>query len=58
MATEAIARPHEAPAYGGILEWITTTDHKKIGIMYLFFTVAFFVVGGILALLVALAGLV
>jgi cytochrome c oxidase subunit 1 len=52
MATEAIARPHGAPAYGGILEWITTTDHKKIGIMYLVFTVLFFIIGGVLALLV------
>ncbi len=53
MATEAIARP--VPGYRehtGILAWLLTTDHKKIGIMYLGFTVAFFVVGGILALLV------
>ena len=53
MATGAIARPvHEPREYTGILAWITTTDHKKIGILYLVFTMTFFVVGGILALLV------
>jgi cytochrome c oxidase subunit I len=53
LATEAIARPaHEAHARSGILEWILTTDHKKIGIMYLIFTLSFFVIGGILALMV------
>lgn len=53
MATEAIARPaHEAHARNAVLDWLLTTDHKKIGIMYLIFTLSFFVVGGILALLV------
>jgi cytochrome c oxidase subunit 1 len=53
MATGAIARPATHPRhYSGILEWLLTTDHKKIGIMYLLFTVLFFFVGGILALLV------
>ena len=55
MATEAIARPaHGTREYSGLLAWLLTTDHKKIGIMYLVFTVAFFFVGGILALLVRL----
>src|SRR5262245_16530451 len=53
MASGAIARPaHEAKEYTGLLSWLTTTDHKKIGIMYLIFTVLFFFVGGVLALLV------
>src|SRR5688572_20200958 len=52
MATGALAHPAHERHYSGILEWITTTDHKKIGIMYLAFTMAFFVVGGVLALLV------
>jgi cytochrome c oxidase subunit I len=53
MATEAIARPaHGAREYTGLLAWLLTTDHKKIGIMYLVFTVAFFIIGGILALFV------
>src|SRR6478672_13827542 len=51
MATGAIARPVRRPReYTGILAWLLTTDHKKIGIMYLLFTVLFFMIGGILAL--------
>ena len=34
-----------------ILSWLTTTDHKKIGIMYLFNSFAFFAVGGALAMM-------
>ena len=33
------------------LDWLTTTDHKKIGIMYLVATIVFFMLGGIEALL-------
>src|SRR5260370_36514317 len=36
----------------GITSWLTTVDHKKIGILYLYTTFFFFVVGGIMALLV------
>ncbi len=32
-------------------EWLTTTDHKKIGTMYLVTAFAFFIVGGVIALL-------
>ncbi|MEU6610092.1 cytochrome ubiquinol oxidase subunit I, partial [Streptomyces shenzhenensis] len=32
-------------------EWLTTTDHKRIGTMYLVSAFVFFVVGGVLALL-------
>ena len=39
---------------GGWLAWITTTDHKKIGIMYLVATFLFFVVGGVEALMMRL----
>src|SRR3954465_7206263 len=42
-----------APAYRSALyEWVTTTDHKKIGILYLINSLTFFVLGGILALVV------
>src|SRR3954447_10573718 len=42
-----------APAYRSTLyEWLTTTDHKKIGIMYLINSIVFFMVGGVLALVV------
>jgi cytochrome c oxidase subunit I len=33
------------------IDWVTTTDHKKIGIMYLVTTFVFFILGGIEALL-------
>ena len=36
----------------GILGWMTTVDHKKIAIMYLFTTFFFFLIGGIMALLI------
>jgi cytochrome c oxidase subunit I len=38
----------------GWLAWLTTTDHKKIGIMYLFATFLFFIVGGVEALVMRL----
>jgi cytochrome c oxidase subunit 1 len=42
-----------APAYrSGLYAWLTTTDHKKIGIMYLVNSIFFFLAGGILALVV------
>ncbi|MBI2766495.1 MAG: cytochrome c oxidase subunit I [Chloroflexi bacterium] len=51
MATIAIPKRvgYERPA---VLDWLTTVDHKKLGILYLYFTMFFFAVGGILALLV------
>ena len=35
----------------GILSWIFTVDHKRIGIMYLAFILFSFFVGGVFALL-------
>src|SRR6185369_12934857 len=39
---------------GDILTWLTTTDHKRIGILYLVTAFAFFLIGGLLALLMRL----
>src|SRR5688500_5928874 len=51
MATHALSPA--VPAYrGGLYEWLTTTDHKKIGIMYLINSMLMFFIGGIFALLV------
>jgi cytochrome c oxidase subunit 1 len=53
------ARP-EIVAHGvkerptGWLSWLTTTDHKKIGIMYIYSTFLFFMLGGVEALLMRL----
>ena len=38
----------------GWTSWLTTTDHKRIGIMYLFATFLFFILGGVEALLMRL----
>src|SRR4051794_3213279 len=38
----------------GWTEWLTTTDHKKIGILYLFATFFFFLLGGTEALIMRL----
>src|SRR3954471_4155455 len=38
----------------GIWSWMTTLDHKRIGLMYLFTVLMFFFVGGIFALLIRL----
>ena len=35
----------------GLLGWLTTTDHKRIGLLYFFTTLAFFGAGGVEALL-------
>src|SRR5437773_3743614 len=35
----------------GVLRWLTTTDHKRIGLLYFFTTLAFFAAGGVEALL-------
>ncbi len=36
----------------GLMGWLTTVDHKRIGIMFLFTSLAFFVAGGVEALLI------
>jgi cytochrome c oxidase subunit 1 len=38
----------------GWLSWLSTTDHKKIGIMYMYATFLFFILGGVEALLMRL----
>ena len=60
--TGTMARPGPPPTpeiiVGGLperragwIDWVTTTDHKKIGILYLFTTACFFLIGGVEALL-------
>ena len=54
MATTRLA-PDAATTYGRrswIYEWLTTTDHKKIGAMYVTTAFGFFILGGIFALLI------
>ena len=42
------------PEARGWTSWVTTTDHKKIGIMYLWTVIVFLVLGGVEALLIRL----
>jgi cytochrome c oxidase subunit 1 len=40
-----------SPARSGIVGWLTTTDHKRIGILYMATSVGFFVIAGLMAVL-------
>jgi cytochrome c oxidase subunit 1 len=52
MATTVLTpRAATYPRFG-IWEWITTTDHKKIGILYVTTAFIFFLAGGLLAMLI------
>jgi cytochrome c oxidase subunit 1 len=63
MATQQITAPQAVPQVvahsvererTGWTSWVTTTDHKRIGIMYLVLTFVFFLLGGTEALLMRL----
>jgi cytochrome c oxidase subunit 1 len=52
-----VAARVETPVYpvpwqhGRVASWVTTTDHKRIGILYIVTSLAFFIAGGLTALL-------
>lgn len=50
----AHAHSHSAKRYTGLMDWLTTVDHKKIGILYLIAGGFFFGIGGIEAILIRL----
>ena len=56
IATHAPSLPkeHYLNATRGFKSWALTVDHKRIGVMYLVSVLTFFLVGGLLALLVRL----
>jgi cytochrome c oxidase subunit 1 len=51
MSTDAIALtttdPATRPFVDGLHEWVTTVDHKRLGILYLGYALLFLVIGGI-----------
>ena len=49
MATRAPYRPDWRR--GRVASWVTTVDHKRIGVLYILTSLVFFVAGGIMALL-------
>ncbi|MBV9818913.1 MAG: cytochrome c oxidase subunit I [Solirubrobacterales bacterium] len=51
ITTHEVARPRQTKRW---VDWVLTTDHKKIGIMYLVLTFVFFCMGGVEALMMRL----
>src|SRR5580698_8561140 len=51
MSTESIAWPsttaESRPFVDQLHEWVTTVDHKRLGILYILYALLFLVVGGI-----------
>lgn len=47
-----MAHAHTVKRYTGLMDWITTVDHKKIAILYLIAGALFFGIGGIEAILI------
>src|SRR4029450_7235833 len=56
MATTELPRPVHPGAHdehrGGLVDYLTTVDHKKIGILYIFTAFGIFLVGGSFSLLI------
>ncbi len=53
---EEVEAAHEHPEHGptGILKWLTSTDHKVIGMSYMITAVVLFYIAGVLALVMRL----
>ncbi|KRE50056.1 cytochrome c oxidase subunit I [Paenibacillus sp. Soil724D2] len=47
-----MAHSHPVKKHTGLMDWLTTVDHKKIGILYLIAGGFFFLVGGLEAILI------
>ncbi len=59
MSNEELTRSHvsfreEKGKYKGLMSWIFSTDHKRIGLLYLYSIVGFFLTGVLLGLLMKL----
>src|SRR6266576_7090827 len=53
MAVNAEVQPFHADwRRGRVASWLTTVDHKRIGILYIWTSLCFFALGGVLALLI------
>ncbi|RAG85556.1 cytochrome c oxidase subunit I [Streptacidiphilus pinicola] len=53
VVTDAITAQRKPPSPGQVIvKWLTTTDHKTIGSLYIITSFGFFLVGGILALMI------
>jgi cytochrome c oxidase subunit I len=47
-----VAHAHTVKRHTGLMDWLTTVDHKKIGILYLIAGGFFFLIGGLEAILI------
>ncbi|MFA7097198.1 MAG: cbb3-type cytochrome c oxidase subunit I, partial [Gammaproteobacteria bacterium] len=52
MSTVASDHAHHDEHPTGIVRWLTTTNHKDIGTLYLWFSLTMFFVGGTMALII------
>ncbi|MGH7572852.1 MAG: cytochrome c oxidase subunit I [Gemmatimonadota bacterium] len=52
MSTTTAATEHGSIYAGGIRSWLTTVDHKRIGVLYGLTALLYFVVGGVEALVI------
>jgi cytochrome c oxidase subunit I len=46
------AHGHTVKRYSGLMDWLTTVDHKKIGILYMIAGLFFFLIGGLEAIVI------
>jgi cytochrome c oxidase subunit 1 len=58
MATTVVSAGTSSRAHAGHTEntgfwsWVTTVDHKRIGVLYLFTALSFFLIGGVEAVII------
>src|SRR3981081_3156764 len=56
MSTDALALPRaelaSRPIVARLHEWVTTVDHKRLGILYIIYALVFLVIGGIEATII------
>ena len=54
MSSRAMTAGHESLYAGGLRSWLTTVDHKRIGVLYGITAMLYFVAGGVEALIIRL----
>ena len=52
MSSQAATMPAARREYSGLMGWLTTVDHKRIGLMYIAASIFFLLIGGLEALLI------